>query len=77
MNPGNLFSVNAGTNGALVVQNASDAQATLNLYDLAGNLLLILEIDPGRSEIQTTLQGVQLISVKGSGNLQVFRIFLN
>ncbi len=77
VNPGNLFSVNAGTKGAFVVQNASEAPATLNLYDLAGKLLLILELDPGRSEIQTGLQGVQLVSVEGSGNLQVFRIFLN
>ncbi len=77
VNPGNLFSVNAGTKGALVVQNASEVPATLKLYDLAGELLLIFELDPGRSEIQTGLQGVQLVSVEGSGNIQVFRIFLN
>ena len=74
--PGNFFSVHAGSNGALIVQNGTPGPATLNVYDLSGNLLLIRELDPGRNEIPTSLQGVQLVSVSGSGNHQVFRIFL-
>ena len=74
--PGNLYSVHAGEKGALVIQNATKSTATVNVYDLEGKLVLIQEVGPGRSELQTSLYGVQLVSVKGIGNMQVFRIFL-
>ncbi len=70
------YSVHAGSNGSFIIQNTSNAAATVNVYDLSGKLQLIRVVGPGRSEIFSPLSGVQLISVFGEGNPQVFRIFL-
>lgn len=70
------YSVYAGSSGNLIVHNTSEAPATVNVYDLSGKLQLIRVVGTGRSEIFSPLSGVQLVSVYGDGNPQVFRIFL-
>ncbi|MFO7670574.1 MAG: S8 family serine peptidase [Bacteroidales bacterium] len=72
----NLYSVHAGVGGGLVIYNSTEDPATVNVYNLQGQLQMIQEVDPGYNEVPTTLQGVQLVSVMGRGNLQVFRIFI-
>lgn len=75
-NPDNMYAVYAGTYGTLIINNATNAPATLNIFNMEGKLMLIQEIAPGLSELPCSLHGVQLISVSGTGNTQVFRIFL-
>lgn len=75
-NPDNLFSVNAGADGDLIIHNTSNNSASLYVYDLAGKIQIIREVPPGQSVIKTSLSGVQLASVSGSGKVQVFRLFI-
>jgi hypothetical protein len=72
----NAYSVHAGAGGSLVVYNATEHPATLNVYDLEGKLQMIHTVDPGYNELTTTLHGVKLASVFGFAKMKVFRIFI-
>jgi hypothetical protein len=58
------------------VENTTGKKATLNVYDMGGNLLMIEEIDAGHNEIPTHLLGAYIVSVNGPDELHVFRIFI-
>ncbi|MCP4309970.1 MAG: S8 family serine peptidase [Bacteroidetes bacterium] len=74
--PDALYAVFAGSDGALIVHNTAETDATLNVYDYQGRLLMIIDIEPGYNEVPTSLTGVCLVSVRGEGKLYVTRLFL-
>jgi hypothetical protein len=76
--PNNSYAVYGGAEGSLFVHNYSSGEATLKLYDMTGNLMMVHTIDPlGYKEIDTELKGIFMVSVSGQGNLQVFKLFLH
>jgi hypothetical protein len=75
--PNSLFAAYGGKDGSLIVQNTTSTTATVNVYDMTGNLMLIHTIQPGHNEINTDLKGVFIVSVNGLGSLHVSRIFLH
>jgi len=75
--PDHLYAVYVGTNGSIIVENTTGEKATLNLYDMGGNLLMIREIDAGHNEIPTRLSGACIVSVDGPGEVHVSRIFIH
>jgi hypothetical protein len=74
--PDHLYAVYAGAAGSIIVENTTGKKATLNVYDMGGNLLMIEEIDAGHNEIPTHLLGAYIVSVNGPDELHVFRIFI-
>lgn len=72
--PNNLYTVYGGSGGVLMVQNNTRETATVNIYDMNGKLMVISRADPGINEIATTLKGAYVVSVKGLGNLHVFKL---
>ena len=75
--PDRLYAVYGGPEGSIIVQNTTTQMATINVYDMTGNLMMIHTADPGYNEIDTNLKGVYIVSVNGLGNLHVSRLFIH
>jgi len=69
------YSVYAGRQGHIVIQNNTNDRATVNIHDFMGKLHTIETIDPGYNELLFGNEGVFIISVSGSGNAFTTRVF--
>ncbi len=70
-----IYNIYAGSKGYIVVVNNTSETATLNIYDFAGNLLLIESVNPGYNEVFLGMEGAFIISVSGSAYSNITRIF--
>jgi len=69
------YSIYTGQQGYIVVQNHTEEEALVNIYDFSGKLHSIITVDPGTSEIAFRRRGAFIVQISGSGNMLTDRIY--